>query len=142
MTSLHFTDPPETITAWFFIVPLFPCPVFNDNQNTNNEKTEVMITWSRLAKIKFCVSRSRDLSANPRSRCKSKGRNASLSAYRKYSIETFSTYKLHSVTKQTFTCSKSTIETLEKGVKHWRRSGDCIVNFEHILHILVFRPLL
>ena len=39
----------------------------------------------------------------------------------------------------TFTCSKSTIETLEKGVKHWRRSAVFIVNFEHISHLcLVF----
>ena len=48
-----------------------------------------------------------------------------------------------------FTCSKSTIETLEKGVKYvqsqWRRSRVFIVNFEHIslfrhihLHINIF----
>ena len=49
------------------------------------------------------------------------------------------------LSQQTFTCSKSTIETLEKGVKkkftkktpelcHWLRSGVFIVNFEHISH--------
>ena len=43
----------------------------------------------------------------------------------------------------TFTCSKSTIETVEKGIKHVqshrRRSGNFIVNFEHISHLyLVF----
>ena len=42
----------------------------------------------------------------------------------------------------TFTCSKSTMETLERGVKHvqsWRRSGVSIVKFEHISHLfLVF----
>ena len=48
-----------------------------------------------------------------------------------------------------FTCSKSIIETLEKGVKYvesqWRRSRVFIVNFEHIslfkhihLHINIF----
>ena len=48
----------------------------------------------------------------------------------------------------TFTCSKSTIETLERGVKyvkstiktperrHLHRSGVFIVNFEHVLHLL------
>ena len=42
-----------------------------------------------------------------------------------------------------FTCTKLTIETLEKGVKyvniycHWRRSGVFIVNFE-FSHLLVF----
>ena len=49
------------------------------------------------------------------------------------------------LTQQTFTCSKSTIEKLEKGVeicskltiktpkrRHRRRSGVIIVNFEHI----------
>ena len=37
-----------------------------------------------------------------------------------------------------FTCSKLTIETLDRGVK-WRRSGIFIVNFEHISHLgLVF----
>ena len=53
--------------------------------------------------------------------------------------------------QQTFTCSKSTIETFKKGVKnvqniititerrHQRRSGIFIVNFEHISHLfLVF----
>ena len=37
-------------------------------------------------------------------------------------------------------CPKLTIETLEQGIKcHWRRSGVFIVNFEHILHlVLVF----
>ena len=35
------------------------------------------------------------------------------------------------------TCSKLTIETLEQDM--WRRSGVFIVNFEHILHlVLVF----
>ena len=50
-------------------------------------------------------------------------------------------------TRLTFTCSKSTIKTLEKGVKyvkkaiktpercHWRCSAVFIVNFEHISHI-------
>ena len=40
------------------------------------------------------------------------------------------------------TCSKLTIETLEKGVfnvNFWRHSGVFIVNFEHISHLaLVF----
>ena len=38
------------------------------------------------------------------------------------------------------TCSKLTIETLEQGVKYAQScSGVCIVNFEHILHlVLVF----
>ena len=48
----------------------------------------------------------------------------------------------------TFTCSKSTIETLERGVKyvkstiktperrHLHRSGVFIVNFEQVLHLL------
>ena len=39
-------------------------------------------------------------------------------------------------TQLTFTCSKSVVETLEKGVKYVqsqsRRSGVFIVNFEHI----------
>ena len=37
-------------------------------------------------------------------------------------------------------CPKLTIETLEQGIKcHRRRSGVFIVNFEHILHlVLVF----
>ena len=46
-----------------------------------------------------------------------------------------------SASQTTFTCSKSTIETLEKGVKYvnWRRSDVFIVNFEHIsLSFLVF----
>ena len=33
---------------------------------------------------------------------------------------------------QTYTCLKSTIESLEKSVKYARRSNDFIVNFEHI----------
>ena len=45
-----------------------------------------------------------------------------------------------------FTCSKLTIETVEQGVKYahsLRRSGDFIVNFEHILHlVLVFLLLI
>ena len=43
-------------------------------------------------------------------------------------------------TQQTFTCSKSKIETPEKGVKYYqRRSGVFIVNFEDISHLfLVF----
>ena len=46
-----------------------------------------------------------------------------------------------------FTCSKLTIVTLEQGVKtpkrrQWRRFGVFIVNFEHILHlVLVFLML-
>ena len=48
------------------------------------------------------------------------------------------------VTQQTFTCSKSTIETLEKSVKYiqlpiktserrqWHRSGVFIINFKQI----------
>ena len=47
-----------------------------------------------------------------------------------------------------FTCGKSTIETLERGMKyvkstiktperrHLHRSGVFIVNFEHVLHFL------
>ena len=54
------------------------------------------------------------------------------------------------LTQSAFTWSKLTIETLEQGVKYvkttmtperqdWRRSGVFIVNFEHILHlVLVF----
>ena len=59
------------------------------------------------------------------------------------------------ITQQTFPCSKSIIETLEKGVKYvqnitiktsehcqWRYSGVFIVNFEHISHhFLLFLPL-
>ena len=50
-------------------------------------------------------------------------------------------------TQPAFTCSKSTVETLEQGVKYvqrsqrrwWRRSGVFIVNFGHISHLaLVF----
>ena len=49
----------------------------------------------------------------------------------------------------TFTCLKSTMETLEKGMKYfkltiktperrqWRPSGVFIVNFEHILHVFL-----
>ena len=37
----------------------------------------------------------------------------------------------------TFTCSNSTIETLE-----WRRSGAFVVNFEHISHFFLVFPLL
>ena len=53
-------------------------------------------------------------------------------------------------TQLAFTCSKSTTETLEKGVKHsskltiktperpqWQRFGIFIVNFEHISHFLL-----
>ena len=49
-----------------------------------------------------------------------------------------------SISQPAITCSKLTIETLEQGVKyvqkirHWRRSGVFIVNFEHISHLLVF----
>ena len=56
------------------------------------------------------------------------------------------------ITQLTFTCSKWTIENLEKGVKYvqsqqiktpewcnWRRSGVFIVNFEHVSRLfLVF----
>ena len=43
----------------------------------------------------------------------------------------------------TFTCSKSTIETLEKKweicskltIKTWRRSDVFVINFEHISHL-------
>ena len=52
-----------------------------------------------------------------------------------YSEKTCSSLK----TQETFTCSKSIVETIEKSVKyvrfHWRRSGLFIVNFEHILHL-------
>ena len=43
-------------------------------------------------------------------------------------------------TQLTFTCSKSTIKTLEKGVKRpWRSSDVFIINFGHIPHLfLVF----
>ena len=46
------------------------------------------------------------------------------------------------ITQPVFTCSKLTTETLEQGVKyvhlcHWRRSGVFIVNFEHILHLVL-----
>ena len=42
--------------------------------------------------------------------------------------------------QQTFTCSNSTIETLQKSVTcQWRYSGAFTVNFEHISHhVLVF----
>ena len=56
---------------------------------------------------------------------------------------------LADLTQVTFTCSKSTIKTLEKGVKyfsrltikalerrHCHRSAVFIVNFEHISHFL------
>ena len=49
------------------------------------------------------------------------------------------------ITQQGNTCPKSTIKTLEKGVKYvkewrlWRRYGVFIVNFEYISHLfLVF----
>ena len=50
---------------------------------------------------------------------------------------------LQEVTQLAFTCSNSTIETIEKGVKYiqrqWDRLGVFIVNFEHISHlVLVF----
>ena len=50
---------------------------------------------------------------------------------------------LNQVTQPAITCSKLTIETVEQGVKYvqsqWRRSGVFIINFEHILHlVLVF----
>ena len=41
-----------------------------------------------------------------------------------------------------FTCSTSTIETLEKGVKFVHRSGVFIDNFEHISQLLLVFPLL
>ena len=46
------------------------------------------------------------------------------------------------ITQPVFTCSKLTTETLEQGVKyvhlcHWRRSGVFVVNFEHILHLVL-----
>ena len=48
-------------------------------------------------------------------------------------------YKLdHCHPRSAITCSKLTIETLEQGVK-WHPSGVFIINFEHILHlVLVF----
>ena len=59
------------------------------------------------------------------------------------------------ITQQTFTCSKSTIETVEKRVKcfqiitiktperrQWRRSVVFNVNFEHISHLFLVFPLL
>ena len=55
----------------------------------------------------------------------------------------------HNIQKiqQIFTCSNSTIETLEKDLKflksqQWRRSGVFIVNFEYILYIFLVFPLL
>ena len=50
---------------------------------------------------------------------------------------------LQEVIQLAFTCSNSTIETIEKGVKYiqrqWDRLGVFIVNFEHISHlVLVF----
>ena len=58
-------------------------------------------------------------------------------------------------TQLAFTCSKSTTETLEKGVKHsskltiktpewphWQRFGIFIVNFEHISHLFLVYILL
>ena len=54
-----------------------------------------------------------------------------------------------SPSRQTFTCLKSIIETIEKGVnmfkvnnktperRHWHHSCVFIVNFEHILHLLL-----
>ena len=48
--------------------------------------------------------------------------------------------KLTKLTQLTFTCSKSTIATLEKSLKYVQSSGVFIVNFEHISHLyLVFR---
>ena len=41
------------------------------------------------------------------------------------------------ISQLTFTCSKSTTETLEKTVK-WCRSGAFIVNFENIWHHFLF----
>ena len=50
-------------------------------------------------------------------------------------------------TQLTFTSSKSTIETVEKGVKyvqicHWRHSGVFIVNFKHISPLFLMFLLL
>ena len=43
------------------------------------------------------------------------------------------------LSQSAITCSKLTIETLEQGMKYvqWCRSGVGIVNFEHILHLVV-----
>ena len=49
--------------------------------------------------------------------------NASLQSFTKH---------LRQTPQPFFTCSKLTIETLEQGVKY------VIVDFEHILHLLVF----
>ena len=59
------------------------------------------------------------------------------------------------VTQQAITCSKLTIETLEQGCEicskltinitercQWRRSGVFIVNFKHILHLILLVFLL
>ena len=58
-------------------------------------------------------------------------------------IEILAWNGLNQVTQPAITCSKLTIETVEQGVKYvqsqWRRSGVFIINFEHILHlVLVF----
>ena len=58
-------------------------------------------------------------------------------------IEILAWNGLNQVTQPAITCSKLTIETVEQGVKdvqsQWRRSGVFIINFEHILHlVLVF----
>ena len=59
-----------------------------------------------------------------------------------------------SPTQLAITCSNLTTETIKQGVKcsklaikiperrHWRRSGIFIVNFEHILHIVLVFLLL
>ena len=52
----------------------------------------------------------------------------------------FKLYAKNMTTQLTFTCSKSTIEIIEKGMKH--RSGVFIVNFEHISQFLLVFLLL
>ena len=46
---------------------------------------------------------------------------------------------LGKTTQPAITCSKLTIETVQR---HWRRSGVFIVNFEHISHLVLLFLLL
>ena len=50
------------------------------------------------------------------------------------------------LSQRAFACSKSTIKTIQQGVKYvqskqikhqWRHFGSFIINFEHILHLTV-----
>ena len=62
-----------------------------------------------------------------------------LSKFQEYFKKNVFVFQGLSTAQLTFTCSNSTIETVEKGVKYrqLRRSGVFIINFEHISHLLL-----